>query len=276
MRIDCHVHVFADTIVERAMATLRAELPPGFKCDDGRMSTLVQHLERHQFDHAIVASIATKPPQFKVIREWSTAIRNGQLGEAAARKLIPFLSVHPTDPQRFDHLEGAAREGFKGVKLHPYYQNFRLDDPAVIEMLRCARDNGLVVLLHSGYDIAFPRDRICDPAKIVRLAEKLPDLKLIAAHFGGWEDWEQVEKLLIGQPVAIDTSMARGFLQPEKIHEFLLQHPPDRLLYGSDWPWNSQQEDLDMLRSFNLAAPLSRAVMGENAARILELKPETT
>ena len=79
MRIDCHVHAFAEAIVERAMTALRAELPSDHVSDDGRLDTLVAHLDRLEFDHAIVASIATKPSQFDVIRQWSSSIRNGAL-----------------------------------------------------------------------------------------------------------------------------------------------------------------------------------------------------
>jgi uncharacterized protein len=34
-----------------------------------------------------------------------------------------FPSLHPDDPLLFEHLQEVNDEGFKGVKMHPYYQS---------------------------------------------------------------------------------------------------------------------------------------------------------
>ena len=33
-----------------------------------------------------------------------------------------------------------------------------------------------------------------------------PDLKLIAAHLGAWNDWDEVKKYLLGKPIYMDIS----------------------------------------------------------------------
>lgn len=271
MRIDIHAHAFADAIAERAMHALTAKMPPDYECSDGRLGTLLSELERLGFDAAVLCSIATKPAQFDVIMKWSDAIRQGVFGEAAARRIMPFLSVHPRDPDRFRRVEQTARAGFKGLKIHPYYQECLLDAPEMIELLRCAQRNDLVVMSHVGFDIAFPRDRICDPARVLRVLDAVPGLKLIASHFGGWQDWDEAERLLIGQPVDLDISMTRGHLEPARMREMLLRHPPGHLHFGSDWPWSSQAGDLALIDSFNLPPDRLEALMGANSARLLGL-----
>ncbi len=271
MRIDIHAHAFADAIAERAMTALRATMPPDYSCADGRLGTLLSELEAFGFDAAVICSIATKPTQFDVIMKWSDAIRQGALGEAAARRIIPFLSVHPRDPDRFRHVEETARAGFKGLKIHPYYQECPLDAPEMIELLRCARQNELVVMSHVGYDIAFPRDRLCDPARVLRVLDAVPGLKLIASHFGGWTDWDEAERLLVGQPVDLDISMTRGHLDPVRMRAMLLRHPLEHLHFGSDWPWSSHAGDLALIESFDLPPARLAALMGDNSARLLGL-----
>ena len=273
MRVDSHVHAFADAIAERAMAALLAKMPPGYAAFDGRLATLADHLETHGFDAAVLCSIATKPSQFDVIRAWSQAIREGAFGTSAARRIVPFLSVHPEDPDRFAHIEQTAREGYKGLKFHSYYQNLVLDSPAAIDLMRCARDNHLAVLCHNGYDIAFPRDRVCEPARVRRLLDAVPGLRLIVSHFGGWMDWDEAERLLIGQPIAIEISMSLSYLPPERLRAMLLRHPIDAILYGSDWPWSSHAKELALLDSLDLPADRMTALMGDNAARLLGLAP---
>ena len=271
MRIDLHAHAFADTIAERAMTALMATMPPGYQAEDGRLGTLAAQLTASGFDAAVICSIATKPSQFDVILKWSEAIRNGAFGEAAARLAIPLLSVHPEDPERYRHIEQTARAGFKGIKLHPYYQGFALDAPATIDLLDCARRNGLVVVCHTGFDIAFPRERRCDPLRVRRLLDALPDLKFVASHLGGWMDWDEAERLLIGQPIDIEISMSLDYLPPGRVREMFLRHPADRLHFGSDWPWTRHDEQLARLEALQLPADRMQALMGGNAARLLGL-----
>jgi predicted TIM-barrel fold metal-dependent hydrolase len=272
MRIDFHTHAFADAIAERAMTALKAQMPPGYRCFDGKLGTLVAQLAEHRLDAAVLCSIATKPAQFDVILKWSDAIRQGAFGEEVARRIIPFLSVHPQDPERYRRVEQTAKAGYKGIKLHPYYQNFVLDSPEAIDLLRCARQNDLVVLSHVGYDIAFPRDEsICEPARVRRVLDAVPGLKFVASHFGGWMDWDEADRLLIGQPIDIDISMTLDHLDPARVRDMLLRHPAEHLLFGSDWPWSRYDAEIPLLESFQLPAGRLEALMGGNAMRLLGL-----
>ena len=71
-------------------------------------------MDRSGIDQSVLCSIATRPEQFFPILEWSKAIRSD--------RIIPFPSLHPADPQLLEHLQVIHDEGFKGVKMHPYYQ----------------------------------------------------------------------------------------------------------------------------------------------------------
>jgi uncharacterized protein len=271
MRIDIHAHAFADAIADRAMAALKATMPPDRPCEDGRLGTLVDRLVGYQFDAAVICSIATKPAQFDVILKWSDAIRNGSFGTETAQRAIPFLSVHPEDPERYRHIEQTAQAGFKGLKFHPYYQRFSLDAPAFIDLLNCVRQNGLIAVSHVGFDIAFPRDRICDAQRVRRLLDALPDLKFVVSHFGGWMDWDEADRLLIGQPVDIEISMTLGALPSERVRDMIMRHPADRLHFGSDWPWSRYDDQLPLLEAMQLPPERLQALMGDNSARLLGL-----
>ena len=274
MRIDFHAHAFPDALAPRAIAALEAELlEEGAQARfDGKLGTLIEQLRQHHLDAAVVCSIATKPSQFDPILKWSQAIRDGAFGAEPARRIIPLLSVHPADPDWRKHIEQTAAAGFKGLKIHPYYQNFILDSPEMLDYLRCARDQGLLVVSHTGFDIAFPRERICDPARVARVASELPDLDFVATHLGGWEDWDEVERHLTGRPITMEISYAFGRLPDSRIRDLLLRHPAERLLLGSDWPWNSHAEVLPRLMQLALPPERLDALLGGNAARLLQLQ----
>ncbi|MDD5706992.1 MAG: amidohydrolase family protein [Kiritimatiellae bacterium] len=274
MKVDFHTHAFADAIAAKAIATLEAELPAGVKAHfDGRVGTLAAELVRNGIDAAVLCSIATKPSQFEPIMKWSSELRAGAHGAEAARRIVPFLSVHPADPDAHRRIAQTAAAGFAGLKLHPYYQKFVLDAPETLDYLRCARDHNLIVISHTGFDIAYPRERIADPVRIARVVEALPDLKFVATHLGAWEDWGEVERHLIGRPIYIEMSYAFDYLDDARMRAMLMRHPADRLLFGTDWPWSRHADVLPRLEALKLDAPRQAALMGDNAARLLGLQP---
>ena len=273
MRVDIHTHAFPESIAERAMTALKAHMPPGFVCSDGRLGSLIDDLEAHRFDAAVVCSIATKPAQFEAILHWSDSIRQGAFGDGAARRIVPLISVHPADPDRYQRIEQTAAAGFKGLKVHPYYQDFVLDAPESIDLFHCAQQNGLAVLSHVGFDIAFPRTRLCGPARVRRVLDAVPDLAFIVSHLGGWMDWDEAEALLIGQPIDIEISMALDDLPADRVRDILLRHPIDRIHFGSDWPWSAYDKVLPLIEAMALPPDRFKALMGDNSARLLGLRP---
>lgn len=270
MRIDMHTHAFPDKIAAKALEAIMAPMPPKYYTKyDGRLATLVAELKAHGFDKALLCQIATKPAQYGPILEWSQAIRRGDFGETAAETMIPVPSVHPGDPDRAAHLAEVARLGFKGVKLHPFFQRFTLDTPDMLDYFKAVRDNGLFVISHIGYDIGFPFDDLCGPRRVAHVLEAVPGLRMMVSHFGGWLDWEEASRILIGAPVDIEISMAIGFCAPELFKDMLVRHPQDRLYFGSDWPWSRYDVTLPFLDSCGLDPARMEALMGGNAARWL-------
>jgi uncharacterized protein len=74
--------------------------------------------------------------------------------------------------------------------------------------------------------------------------------------------------------VYLEVSCTFDFIDQTQARRILQQHPPDRLLFGSDSPWVDQSQTLAMLRSFALPPDIESALLGGNAARLgLAIKP---
>jgi predicted TIM-barrel fold metal-dependent hydrolase len=99
----------------------------------------------------------------------------------------------------------------------------------------------------------------------------VPTLRLVTTHMGAWDDWDEVEKHLIGQPIHMDVSLSLDLLGRDRARAMLLAHPADRVLFGTDSPWGSQAGTLEAVRRLDLGEALERAILGENAARLLGL-----
>jgi predicted TIM-barrel fold metal-dependent hydrolase len=258
--IDFHAHIFPDALAEKALPQMAASggiLP----VLDGKAASLVASMDAAGIDASVIASIATKPGQFDSILAWSRSI--------ASERLIPFASVHPDDPLLAEHVQAAKTAGLPGIKLHPYYQHFALDEPRMEPLYEAVDAAGLVLLVHCGFDVGFPRRRICDPAKLRAVADKRPGLRLVAAHLGGWMDWAEVEKWLLGRPVTLDLAACFDYMKADEIRRILLLHPAQYLVFGSDSPWFDQAESLANLRALHLPQSLEEAVLHGNAERLL-------
>lgn len=272
MTIDVHAHVFPQSIAARALATLTAQAnytvqPVG----DGTHHALIDQMMAAQIDRAVVCPIATKPALFDGILAQASALQVGAFGPQATTMLIPFASVHPADPLWQRHLQAVAAAHIRGVKLHPYYQPCTIDSPTMLDYFRCCRDLDLVVQCHCGFDIGFPREDLCGPARVANVVKAVPRIKLIAAHLGGWHTWEAVATHLLGHDVYLDTAILPQDLHAPSAHRILCEHRADRLLFGTDWPWLDHPTAKNFIHSAVADAPKRAAIFGLNAAALLGL-----
>ncbi len=263
MIIDFHTHAFEDELAQKAIPFLEEE----GHCKattDGRAISLVASMDRAGIDRSVVCPIATKPSHYHGIRKWALQVR------ATQPRLEMLMSIHPDDPDALSHIDEIAQDGFKGIKMHPYYQNFTIDDPRLFPLYERLAERGLFTVFHTGFDLAYPPDRVCDPVRVRHIIDALPEFKLVATHLGGWRDWENSRKYLIGQPVYIGTSYSLHDMPPAEARAMILDHPMDRILFGTDSPWADQTEELARWEVLNLPADHLAAALGGNAERLLQ------
>jgi uncharacterized protein len=262
MIVDAHTHAFPDAVAERAIPFLEEEGQIRANLD-GTVASLIASMDRAGIKVSVVASIATKPTQFASILSWSKSI--------ASDRIVPLASVHPDDPDVLEHIGDIKAAGCLGLKLHPYYQKFSLTEDRIYRLFERIDQEGLIVLLHTGFDIAYEHIRIVDPIKIRALIDTFPGLKLIASHFGAWSDWDEVDRYLLGRELYIDTSHSMQFMGDERVRRFLLEHSEEHLLFGTDSPWGNQADDLRCIDAFDLPGSRRKKLLGDNAAKLLGL-----
>jgi predicted TIM-barrel fold metal-dependent hydrolase len=258
--IDFHAHAFPDALAERAIS--RLEHAGGIKAFlDGRVASLLGSMDTAGIATSVICSIATKPEQFETILAWSQAI--------ASPRIVPLASIHPRAGDVVGQARRVAEAGLAGIKLHPYYQGFDLDDETLVPLFRALDELGLIVVCHTGFDFAFARDRKADPVRILRVLDRVPTLRLITSHMGAWDDWDEVEKLLIGKPITMDISLSLDLLGRERARAMILAHPADRVLFGTDSPWGSQSQPLASFHALELGEERESVILWKNAQALL-------
>lgn len=258
--IDFHTHAFPDEVAEKAIPLLEKE--GGIKAKlDGKLTSLISSMDRNGIERSVICSIATKPSQYHSILKWSK--------EIMSERIIPFPSFHPDDDKWEERIEEIKRNGFKGIKFHPFYQDFNLDEKKMLPIYEKISDSNLMLVVHTGYDFAFERIRKADPEKIIKIKKMFPELKLITTHLGAWELWDEVEELIIGEEIYMEISFSLEFLTEEKARRIILKHPPDHILFGTDSPWTDQGETIERLRKLKLPGKLETMILYENAQNLL-------
>lgn len=262
MRIlDFHTHAFPDSLAERAMQALTEDSGEFKPENDGTVAGLLGLMDRHGVEKAVVASIATKPAQAAKILEWSLEIRS--------ERLVPFASVHPDSPSVAEEIRQAQDAGLKGLKLHPLYQGFRVDEERCFPLYEAVQDSGLPLLVHAGEDIAFPGADEAAPRRFVPVLRNFPRLRLVLAHFGGWRTYGEFLETLAGSDVFIDTSFAAGFCAPAQRDAILKRHDTRRILFASDSPWGGLAAQIDYVRQMPVSDAVKERIFWDNGMELL-------
>lgn len=267
MIIDFHTHIFPDKIAARTISTLaeKANISP---YSDGAVSGLLSEMFRGGIDLSVALPVLTSPKQFDSVLSFAETV-NSTIGNG---KIISFAGMHPDIPDKEEKIRLIKEKGFKGIKLHPDYQGVFFNDDRYIEILRLAKEYDLIVITHAGVDYGFPNETVkCTPDTVLDVLEKVGDLKLCLAHFGGHLMIDEVCEKLVGKNVYFDTSYVLKGIDKESFLRVLNLHGADKILFATDSPWSGTKEDVEKIKSFNLGKETEDKIFYKNAVKLLGL-----
>lgn len=264
MIIDFHVHAFPDALAAKALPLL-SKCSGGVKPNyDATISGLESYLAKNNVDYAVVLNIATNPHQEKKVNDFAISLLE-------KKNIIPFGSVHPDSPNALSELERLAKAGIRGIKLHPDYQHFFVDDEKMFPIYKKIAELGFITVFHAGVDIGYPNPVHCTPERLLRVLDLFDDAPVIAAHFGGWLLWDSVLEDLCGTKVYLDTAFSSGKMPPDYAKELIKAHGADKVLLGSDMPWSDTLDEVRFVQSLDLSAEDEEKILSNNAKRLLNI-----
>ena len=273
MIIDFHTHAFDDVIAARAIEKTEASIMMSdypFKAraiTDGTTSGLLEKMDEWNIDRAVVLPIATKSKQQRVINDWASKFIHNRNTD----RLVFFGTVYPSSADAFDELDRIKGLGFRGIKLHPDYQNFYVDDERIFDIYRKCAELGLAVVFHAGYDVLSPDDIHCTPERCARVNDAVPEMTMILAHLGGNEMWDDVERLLVGREIFFDTSFAADHIDDVQAKRLISAHGTDKILFASDCPWQSAQVNFRFIKRLGFDKEDEDRIFYKNALKLLNI-----
>ncbi len=257
--IDVHTHIFPEKIAEKAIENIGNyyHLKMWGK---GTVNELLKSGGKIGVEKYVVHSSATRAAQVRSINRFvADTVKSHD-------NLIGFGTLHADLKDIEKELETVISLGLKGIKLHPEFQHFQVDNPTMFPIYR-AVEGKLPVLMHMGDE----NDDNSSPERLARILDKFPDLIVIAAHFGGYSMWDASLRYLIGSKVYMDTCSSLAFLEPQKAVDMIRRHGTDKFLFGTDYPMWDHANELERFMKLNLNEEERMRILYDNAVRLFNL-----
>jgi len=144
---------------------------------------------------------------------------------------------------------------------------FKGDDPKAVRMFQAMAERKLPLLVHTG-DTRYPYS---DPERMARALDKVPSLKAICAHLGGWSVWDQAWKLLAGRGnVWVDCSSSLYAMDPQVAVKVIHRYGADRVFFGTDYPMWKPDEELKRFHRLSLTSEEEEMILHKNFERFAQ------
>ncbi len=190
--------------------------------------------------------------------------------EAKGYPFYTFFRFDPKDmtPERLKE----QLNRFYGVKLHPRSQNFDPLEERFFPLYEIISASEKPLLFHTRYEDDFNnQDQInpnTNPSRIVKLAEKFPNLNLVMGHFGN-RSLNVFQAMQRYPKVYLETSIFGS--TPKTIEQAAQIVGANRLLFGSDVPYSDQFIERMKIDRSKLKPVDKERILYYNAARLLKI-----
>jgi hypothetical protein len=284
--IDGHTHAWPDqdlAIVEKSVKLLDfpedQEGPHNFS---PRFHSTIEALTASEdeagVDGFLILAVSSLPERCRALTRWVT-----DQAEKDPR-IIPFGSVHPLSPSLKDDLQAAAALPIFGLKLHSLVQRFDPLSPEAMTIYQFLAEKNLPLLMDS---MSLPgclavKPKLADlftlaqsmvvetaPGQIAAIAQKFPDLRIIAAHLGCLHGWERLAPLYDLDNVWFDLAYIHRLIEVDRVMEIIRRKGAGRIIYGSDAPYRRPKNALNWCLNLPLPDAEKRMILAGNLLDLL-------
>lgn len=278
--IDAHIHIFPPEVIadRERFVGLDPHFGALYANPKARLVTAedaVASLDRNGIDGAWALGFG-----------WSDLalcrLHNDYLIDSQRRypnRLAGFAATQPlAGSAAIDEVTRAIGAGLRGVgELMPHGQGYHLDDWPIVDPLAealIALDRPLIVHVSEPIGHAYLGKGDVSPVAAWQLAARHPRLRVVFAHWGGglpfYELMPEVRAALAN--TYYDSAATTYLYDFEIFRASAALVGPDRILFATDYPLLRQGPFLERVRALGLAEPGLRQILGENAARLLDVE----
>ena len=230
--IDIHTHIYPQPVAQKAATAIE----DFYELDGAGMNGTVEMLRSRGKEAGIsqfvVLPVAVLPDRTRHINDFILQ----QVKDY--EDFIGFGTIHAEQPDVAGEAEYILRNGLRGIKMHPDFQHFTIDDPRLFPAYEAIAGK-IPVIFHMGdarYDYS-------QPARLRHILELFPKLDAIGSHFGGYQMYEEAYELLKDTNCIFDISSSLMFMDEGVAEHYIGLYGAERMAYGTDYPlWDPVQE----------------------------------
>lgn len=147
------------------------------------------------------------------------------------------------------------------------FKGFAIDDEKMLPVYKACMARDLPILFHMGD----ARSELSAPKKLANVLEKLPELKCIAAHLGGYQRWDEAKACLKGANVWVDTSSSLFVLNPDEARRSIEHFGMDKVMFGTDFPMWTHKKELERFFALGYGEDENRKMLYDNFEKLFKL-----
>lgn len=257
--IDIHTHIYPKSIAKKATENIGKFYDHPFGTE-GTADNLINLGKKAGIGTFLIHSIATTKHQVSSINNFIAS----QVKEHNEFRGFATLHQNMSDSEIADEIQKTISSGLLGIKMHPDFQEFYADD-FIMDKIYAQCEGVLPVLLHAGDD----RYEYSRPGRIARAAKRFPNLTFIAAHFGGYSRWDELDAYARTPNVFFDTSSSIYHLGAERATQIIRKFGAERFMFGTDFPMWEPKEEIERVLSLRLNNYEFDQIFYANAKRII-------
>lgn len=259
---DAHGHIFPEKIAEKAVSAIGHFYDIGMT-GNGNTNAIIKSGKDIGVTYQLVCSTATVPHQVESINKFIAEECKKHDG------FIGFGSLHPDYDDPDGQADFCVKNGLYGIKLHPDFQEFLIDDKKAYPMYEAAQSKNLPILFHTGDN----RHPYSSPSRLKKILRDFPNLKVFAAHFGGYRQWDEALEFLSGEKnVWFDTSSSLMFISPDTAKNLINKYGTEKMFFGCDFPMWTHKDELQRFMNLNLTDSQNKAILSENFKAFFNIK----
>lgn len=258
--IDFHSHVYPDAIAPKAADSIREFYHLGDDAMDGKVQTLLEQGTKAGIGKFVILPVALRPSRTRHINDFI-------LEEVAKEdRFYGYGTIHAGMENLCEEVEYIMANGLRGLKMHPDSQVFAIDDPRLFPVYDMIGDQ-LPILFHMG-DHRFDYSH---PARLRKVLDLFPKLKVIAAHFGGYSMYDTAAELLYDKGCFFDVSSSLMFMEEGVAEKYINHYGAQRFVYGSDFPMWDPVREMERFLSLKLTDAQKEQIAHITAEKILNI-----
>jgi predicted TIM-barrel fold metal-dependent hydrolase len=187
-------------------------------------------------------------------------------------KIIPFIAIDSGSDKSIKYAgKMADSKRAKGIKFHGNGINMPISSLDRADIMDVIIRNDLPVIVHTDFiqGKRHPGDYcsyFADPMELLELAKKYPKVRFSAAHVGFfssefinsmknvdnvWTDCSLITKLCKKDDLKALDKIDADYGSPSSVIKRLYEIIPEKLMWGSDVPYSTYEEEMPILKSLD-------------------------